>query len=50
MLLEHLSDGLHEIHKGGLMHRDLKPANVFLCKNGTDLLAKLGDFGISREV
>ena len=34
------------------MHRDIKPENVFLRKGGLthlSLLAKLGDFGISRE-
>jgi serine/threonine protein kinase len=30
-----------------IMHRDIKPLNVFIT---SDYSAKLGDFGLSREV
>ncbi|SMN12340.1 Serine/threonine-protein kinase PknB [uncultured Candidatus Thioglobus sp.] len=40
-------NGLHEIHRVGIMHRDLKPANIMF--RGDDSLA-LADFGISKKL
>ena len=38
--------GLAYLHSNNVAHRDLKPANILLF--GTDLLAKISDFGTSR--
>ena len=35
-------------HARGVVHRDLKPENIFLAKQGSKLVPKLLDFGISR--
>ena len=32
----------------GLVHRDIKPSNILLARNGTDVVAKLADFGLSK--
>lgn len=42
-----IADGLHAVHKAGIVHRDVKPENVFLC-NGKQATAKLLDFGLAR--
>ena len=42
--------GLKMIHDGKQMHRDLKPDNIFLLRTKDGYIAKLGDFGLSREV
>jgi eukaryotic-like serine/threonine-protein kinase len=39
-----LAEGLHAIHRAGLVHRDLKPSNVLLASDGPRVI----DFGISR--
>jgi len=57
-------DGLHYAHhleltsvaiKGGkkasgrgLVHRDLKPSNIFLVGGGENIIAKVGDYGLSK--
>ena len=38
--------GVHHVHKQGLIHRDLKPSNCFMDDIG---VVKVGDFGLSRE-
>lgn len=42
-----LAAGLEAAHAKGILHRDIKPANVMITDHG---LAKLADFGISRDV
>ncbi|MDA1044283.1 MAG: protein kinase, partial [Verrucomicrobia bacterium] len=32
----------------GLVHRDLKPANIFLCGQGKNRIAKIGDYGLGK--
>ena len=38
---------LRHVHARRIVHRDVKAANVFLTKRG---IAKLGDFGVSRQL
>jgi len=40
--------GLESAHALGVVHRDLKPGNVFLSRQGTEVVAKLLDFGIAK--
>ena len=40
-------NGLHNLHKMGIMHRDLVPANILLHKNGS---IKITDFGLSCSI
>jgi len=35
------------ICKKNVIHRDIKPDNVFIKKDGTETLYKLGDFGFA---
>merc|ERR1712185_453377 len=42
--------GLQHIHGASLIHRDLTPANVFISGSPPDLVFKIGDFGLSREM
>ena len=39
--------GVQELHSAGVLHRDLKAENVFI---SADRVAKLGDFGLSRQL
>ncbi|XP_071408094.1 serine/threonine-protein kinase Nek5 isoform X2 [Pithys albifrons albifrons] len=43
-----ISLGLKHIHDQKILHRDVKTQNIFLSNNGK--VAKLGDFGIAREL
>ena len=43
---EHISLGLHAIHRLKIIHRDLKPSNILLSPEG---IAKLADFGIAKK-
>jgi hypothetical protein len=42
--------GLAAVHEAGILHRDLKPDNIVLYPERNRLVAKLVDFGISRQV
>lgn len=43
--------GIQAIHEVGLAHLDLKPENLLLCQgNNDELIVKVSDFGISRNV
>ena len=41
---------LKYIHKKNIIHRDIKPSNIFLMKENTDDFAKLGDFGVAKQL
>ena len=38
---------IKHIHDQKITHRDLKPMNIFI---GEDVLLKIGDFGISKDL
>lgn len=44
-IIPSLNEGLHVLHKNGIIHKDLKPSNIMLCDNEKDVV--IIDFGIS---
>lgn len=45
-----LAAALAAAHTLGIVHRDMKPQNVLLLDLDTHVVAKLGDFGIARDL
>jgi len=41
---------MHHVHKHGYFHRDMKPENLLVTEKGQDLIVKLADFGLAREI
>lgn len=50
VLGEQLCSALNAAHALNVIHRDVKPQNVMLVDSSLELLAKLTDFGIARQV
>ncbi len=48
VLFAQILDGVRAAHEVGVTHRDLKPANILLTSEGTDVVAKITDFGIAK--
>ena len=44
-----IAEGVEYLHKNDIVHRDIKPSNI-LIHSDIPLLAKLGDFGLSRAL
>jgi serine/threonine-protein kinase len=49
-ILQQIGKALTQAHGLGIIHRDIKPANVFLTHAGDELLVKLLDFGIAKNL
>ena len=47
---DQLCSALASAHAMGVVHRDIKPQNVMIADSRVELLAKLTDFGIARQV
>jgi len=48
-----MTSGLEHLHRLGIVHRDIKPNNILIFEpegDGSDLLLKLADFGISKAL
>jgi translation initiation factor 2-alpha kinase 1 len=43
-------NGIKYLHDSGLIHRDIKPENIFLKYENKRLVAKIGDFGLSKWI
>ncbi len=49
-LLCDILQGLKYLHQQRMAHRDLKPKNILLNRDGSNLVAKIADFGISKKI
>lgn len=41
---------LEHIHEKNIMHRDIKPSNIFTIGDYPNVIVKLGDFGLARDL
>jgi serine/threonine protein kinase len=46
-IITQIAQGLHELHRHGIIHRDVKPDNILLHSDGT---AKLADLGLIKDL
>ena len=49
-MIADVADGLGAAHEHNIIHRDVKPDNVFLAKVGDEIVPKLVDFGIAKNI
>jgi serine/threonine protein kinase len=45
-----IAEGLKYLHEYGIIHRDLKPHNIIVCVDGSSIIAKICDFGLSKYI
>jgi eukaryotic-like serine/threonine-protein kinase len=48
-LMKQAAEGLHAVHRAGVIHRDVKAENFFIVTDNDELTVKLIDFGIARQ-
>jgi serine/threonine protein kinase len=48
-LIQDILNGLSYLHKNGIIHRDIKPANILIKQTIEGPVAKITDFGISKN-
>lgn len=48
VIVPSINEGLHELHRNGIVHCDIKPSNLFYADNGKRLV--IGDCGISGYI
>jgi serine/threonine protein kinase len=48
-LINDVLNGLAYLHKNGIIHRDIKPANILIKETIEGPVAKITDFGISKQ-
>jgi serine/threonine-protein kinase len=46
----HAALALHHAHGQGIVHRDIKPSNFLVTRKNSQMLIKLADFGLAREL
>ncbi|HEY3528812.1 MAG TPA: serine/threonine-protein kinase [Nocardioides sp.] len=54
-VVRQIGDGLHALHRRGVLHRDIKPANVLFRTvdpehDGTEVRAMVGDLGLGKAL
>ncbi len=49
-LAKGILSGLAFLHQNNILHRDIKPANILLHQEGEQLIPKIADFGLSKEI
>lgn len=49
-MIADVADGLAAAHEQNILHRDVKPDNVFLAKIADEIVVKLVDFGIAKNI
>ncbi|CAD5111339.1 DgyrCDS653 [Dimorphilus gyrociliatus] len=49
-IIKDILSALNHIHNKNIMHRDIKPSNIFTIGDQTNIVVKLGDFGLARDL